>query len=382
MPESPRPWQVLLLGATGFCGSFLAKELDARRVVWAAAARRPRPMPGDAPCVHLDLSDHGALTALVRRADVVLSALGPALTVAEPVLAACVAARTHYLDITGETPWVAQMVARWSGPAQAAGLRLVCNAGFESIPCDLGVLDLARWHRERGVGLRRVLALAEARAGVNGGTLASVEALANASLYREARGDDAGPWARFHPELRTWSGRHPTAGVDSWVLRRSAALAAAAGAPYGEKFAFELRWRATSAAGALARSAGVALLHRLFEDPRSRRFLLRLGPRTGEGPRSHKVHQGFFSILLRAQAEDGRWASVFWRGAGDPGSLVTARLAVAAALRLRERAEQTDPTDFGVLTPARGLGLEFLRLLPPSISYALTPSPPLSPNGA
>jgi short subunit dehydrogenase-like uncharacterized protein len=45
-----------------------------------------------------------------------------------------------YVDISGETPWFAQLVQRFHAQAQEAGVRLVPACGFDSAPSDLGTL--------------------------------------------------------------------------------------------------------------------------------------------------------------------------------------------------------------------------------------------------
>jgi len=49
-----------------------------------------------------DVSDEASLQAMARSARVVLDCVGPFRYFGEPVVAACVAAGTHYLDICGE----------------------------------------------------------------------------------------------------------------------------------------------------------------------------------------------------------------------------------------------------------------------------------------
>jgi len=49
-----------------------------------------------------DVSDEASLQAMAQSARVVLDCVGPFRYFGEPVVAACVAAGTHYLDICGE----------------------------------------------------------------------------------------------------------------------------------------------------------------------------------------------------------------------------------------------------------------------------------------
>ena len=58
----------------------------------------------------------------------------------EPLVAACAAAGTDYVDLTGEPEFVDLMWLRYHEQAQQTGARLVHSCGFDSIPYDLGAL--------------------------------------------------------------------------------------------------------------------------------------------------------------------------------------------------------------------------------------------------
>jgi short subunit dehydrogenase-like uncharacterized protein len=62
--------------------------------------------------------------------------VGPFSLYGMPLVLACIAARTHYVDITGEGPFVAD-VAQFNDQAREAGIYLVCCAGYDSVPSDL-----------------------------------------------------------------------------------------------------------------------------------------------------------------------------------------------------------------------------------------------------
>ena len=71
---------------------------------------------------------------------VVVSTVGPYLQHGEPLVAACAAAGTDYLDLTGEPEFVDRMYAGYHQQALRTGARLIHCCGFDSIPHDLGVL--------------------------------------------------------------------------------------------------------------------------------------------------------------------------------------------------------------------------------------------------
>jgi short subunit dehydrogenase-like uncharacterized protein len=80
---------------------------------------------------------------VARSARVVISAAGPFAGCGEPLVAACAAAGTHYADATGETAWVAEMMAAHGATAKASGAIMIPLSGFDSVPSDAGALFAA-----------------------------------------------------------------------------------------------------------------------------------------------------------------------------------------------------------------------------------------------
>ena len=57
------------------------------------------------------------LDTLVKKTKLVITTVGPFMHYGEPVLAACVNNGTHYLDSTGEIPWIYDMIAKYETAA-------------------------------------------------------------------------------------------------------------------------------------------------------------------------------------------------------------------------------------------------------------------------
>ena len=72
--------------------------------------------------------------------EVVITTVGPYLLYGEPLVAACAAAGTDYVDLTGEPEFVDRMWLRYHERARETGARIVHSCGFDSIPYDLGAL--------------------------------------------------------------------------------------------------------------------------------------------------------------------------------------------------------------------------------------------------
>ena len=91
---------------------------------------------------------------MASRTRVVLNLVGPYTLYGRPVIEACVAGGAHYVDLTGEIPFVRQMIDAYDARAREAGVKVVQVCGFEALPPDLAVLLAAETARERcGEGL-------------------------------------------------------------------------------------------------------------------------------------------------------------------------------------------------------------------------------------
>ena len=95
--------------------------------------------PDGLPPIVADAADPASLGAMVKRADVVITTVGPYQLYGAPLVAACAAAGTDYVDLTGESNWIAAMIGENEAAAKASGARIVFSCGFDSIPFDLGV---------------------------------------------------------------------------------------------------------------------------------------------------------------------------------------------------------------------------------------------------
>lgn len=160
-----RDFDLILFGATGDAGrataSYLARAAPSS-MKWAIAGRSASKLEELRALIQSESSHaeigiviatcdaaSGTLQAMAARARIVLSAAGPYHKLGEPVMAACIASGTHYVDITGEIPWVAEMRAKYAESAKAAGVCLCSFCGYDCVPAELSVF-LAR--KELGGG--------------------------------------------------------------------------------------------------------------------------------------------------------------------------------------------------------------------------------------
>lgn len=380
-----RRYDVVLYGASGFVGRqtvayFAAHGAGLR---WALAGRNrdkleavrrdAGPAAAQAGIVVADAADAAAMAALAAQARVVLSTAGPFALFGSALVTACVAQRTHYVDITGETPWVRGLIEQHHAQAAAQGTRILPCCGFDSVPSDLGAWLLVQHFEALGEACVGVKAAFSLRGGFNGGTLASAlnlldtgqaatladPWLLNPPGVRPApQPQDDDPQAPHRdPDFDAWVGPFFMGPVNTRVVRRSAALLG-----YGPDFHYQEYLRfgsgAVAALSAAGVSAGMGASQAALRFAPVRALARRLAPAPGEGPSEHSMNNGGFRCELVGRGARGTLARAWVAASGDPGNRATTMMVCEAALALAVDAPRL-PGGFsggGVLTPASGLG--------------------------
>jgi short subunit dehydrogenase-like uncharacterized protein len=389
---SDRELDLVLFGATGFTGRLAARYLAAHApsgLRWGLAGRDPAklellrgalgPVP-PARTIVADSGDASAVAAMARRARVVVSTAGPFALHSDPVVDACVEARTHYTDITGETPWVRRLIDRHHARAAADGTRIVPLCGFDSIPSDLGTWMLVDWlGRELGQATRHVrVAFTIGGGGLNGGTAASALSMAERGelgalgeplllVPTERRGGLEGRLrsrSSWDPTLGQWLAPFVMAPANTQVVLRSAALWSERGAPYGASFRYEEALAVPGPVAAGAVTASLALATLALRTRAGRGLLRRLVPAPGQGPSEEAMARGFFRARLVGEADDGRLAVGEVSYDGDAGNRSTVLMLSESALALALDADRLPGQPAGgVLTPSAALGAVLLERL-------------------
>jgi short subunit dehydrogenase-like uncharacterized protein len=131
---------ILIYGATGYTGRLIVEEavrLGLRPVLSGRnpVALRELAAPHGLETRPATLEDPRALDAALGGLRAVLHCAGPFHRMAQPMLAACLRQRVHYLDITGEIAVFERMAAS-DVSARAAGITVLPGAGFDVVPSD------------------------------------------------------------------------------------------------------------------------------------------------------------------------------------------------------------------------------------------------------
>jgi short subunit dehydrogenase-like uncharacterized protein len=138
----------MIYGAYGYTGRLvaaLATERGELPVLAGRDARRLRDLGELFELEHraFDLSDAKAVRRGLDGIDAVAHCAGPFSATSAPMVEACLATGTHYLDITGEIDVFETVLAR-GDEARQAGVSLLPGSGFDVVPSDCLAALLAR----------------------------------------------------------------------------------------------------------------------------------------------------------------------------------------------------------------------------------------------
>ncbi|MCI0599493.1 MAG: saccharopine dehydrogenase NADP-binding domain-containing protein [Beijerinckiaceae bacterium] len=138
----------MLYGANGYTGALIAREaksqgkspiLAGRSAAKISALRDELQLPARV----FSLKEPSAIEEGLRGVSLVLNCAGPFSKTAEPLIRACIAARAHYLDVTGELD-VFEAARLHDADAKAAGVVLCPGVAFDLVPTDCTALMLKK----------------------------------------------------------------------------------------------------------------------------------------------------------------------------------------------------------------------------------------------
>jgi len=189
------PARVVLFGATGYTGRLTAEAMVGRGLRPVLAGRnRERlrrlaaDLGGELETAVADVSDPPSVRALVDRGDVLVTTVGPFVRWGEHAAAAATTAGAHYLDSTGEPPFIREVFERYGPMAEGTGSGMLTAFGYDWVPGNLAAGIALRRAGDQAV---RVDAgyFTTGRAEPSGGTTASMMGIvgAPAFAYRDGR---------------------------------------------------------------------------------------------------------------------------------------------------------------------------------------------------
>jgi len=369
VPDTPREFDVVLFGATGYTGQKVADYLARNAppdLKWAIAGRTAAKLAevkarlsGESASrvgvIEASVDDPASLARMTARTRVLVTTVGPFIDYGEPVAAACVESGTDYVDSTGEPAFVERLIERYDARAKEKGVRLVPSSGFDSVIADMGVYFAIReLPSDRPM---KVEGFVKMKAAFSGGT----ERSAIKSLGSERSPPLSGPRARevparirHVPELERWAAPFPT--IDASVVVRSATAVER----YGPDFRYSHYALHPSALVLVVAGFFFGIVTLLAKLSPFRALLLASVKKPGQGPADQQLAEGWFSMWLHVES-DGKTTRAEVSG-GEPAYVETSKILAESALCLvLDRGEL--PVRAGVLTPVSAMAEPLLARL-------------------
>jgi short subunit dehydrogenase-like uncharacterized protein len=303
---------------------------------------------------------------MVRRARAIVTTVGPYQLYGDDLVAACIAAGTDCLDLSGEPNWMAHIIATQDAAAKISGARIVHSCGFDSIPFELGVYFAEETAKAKlGGPVPRVKSrIRRMQGGLSGGTAASGAATMAAiqkdpslmtlmmnpfALTPGFQGPDQPPGnaVEHDPDVGADVGPFMMAAINTKNVHRSNALM---GHPWGRDFQYdEMAVMTPGAPASFDMGANT--------------------PKPGEGPSKAEREAGFYDIAFIGVAADGRKVKVSVKGDQDPGYGSTSKILAEAAICLIRDAPDVPG---GVWTPGAAMRTKLIDRLQRNAGLAFT----------
>ncbi|KAI5636339.1 saccharopine dehydrogenase NADP binding domain-containing protein [Phthorimaea operculella] len=151
---------IIILGATGFTGTFTAKNLalickepEYAHLKWGIAGRSKEKLfalltqmeEKDISMIECDIVKNvNTIMEVTKRTKLLMNATGPCTILSEPIVRACIATGTHYIDISAELYHMLNIYRGYNKAAEEANVLIVPTCGFACIPVVAGLTQLER----------------------------------------------------------------------------------------------------------------------------------------------------------------------------------------------------------------------------------------------
>ena len=130
----------LIYGSYGYTGTLIAELSVKQGLNPVLAGRNKEQLIRQSKALNLDyrvfdLEDLEQAKNILEKFTAVLHCAGPFIHTYKKMVQACLAARTHYVDITGEVQVIEQLMTL-NEQAKSAGIMILPGAGFDVVPSD------------------------------------------------------------------------------------------------------------------------------------------------------------------------------------------------------------------------------------------------------
>jgi short subunit dehydrogenase-like uncharacterized protein len=341
---------VLLFGATGYTGKITAAALAARGIDFVVAGRNPDKLArlagatGAAGAAVVEAGDVDGLTKALRDVKVLVTCVGPFLELGDTAVEAALRAGVHYVDSTGEGPFVEKLIRERDEDALRAGIAMAPAMGFDEVPGDVATALVTE-----GLDLPDVVLTYAFPSQASAGTLRSVLGVVQARARWTV--DGRTQWVRAGAETR-WAPMPPPLGPKAGV---AFPLAICHLAPLHVKLGSFRTYTTADTLQRIGMRAAMPAVSALLGVPAVRSLATKAVARLPEGPGEDQRERGKWTILAEATTPDGEWRNVALTGS-DVYGLTGHLLAAAAQVMSRD-----GYAGKGVLAPVQAVGVDTLR---------------------
>lgn len=313
------------------------------------------------------------LDRITSRARCLLNFAGPYVWYGSLVVESCVRNMCHYVDLSGELPWIVKMAEKHETRAIKNKVRVINGCGFHSVPSDLGIMTVANYAREcLNQQLTECFGLVVGlKYGFSGS--ASFESMLhdfrveNKQYYDEMMKDPQyynPPDKRngldmpdptgtlYMKDFKTWTSPSVTGRINARVVRRSNALL-----DYGNTFTYtEMVMNSSWMSAKLSSSSRLS-----SNSSRKGKSIKKLDPKSA-------FSKCYFQMKFVGAGTQslGRRISCEVKGRGDPEYDLSAKMMVEAGILLskfQDGLPDNPKSGFGFQTIASGLGNPYIQRL-------------------
>lgn len=390
-PRASRPVDIVVLGATGLAGGLLAEflltehpgkvvALGGRSLQKLEAVRVRLGAPASTQLIAADANDLGSLFNMCRHAKVVATTVGPFKRFGNLLYHACAHSGTAYCDITGEADWVSHMSKLYDPVAQRTGASLLSFCGVDSVPSELGAMEVCRQfqaaHPDGGSVQRVETVVTRFKGGMPAGTLETVVGVMDGTDQLQ-RAPPGSPSTSTRSKKASTSivglmrGPHASStfrqvGIPFFMAPTNASAVRTANSLVGfaRDVSYTERWGFPDLSAALSTFLGILLVLPWIGLPLLRGISRGLGflPKASAGHAAYgekEMLAGSISFLVAASGSDATGQAVTsalrLSGLGDAGGAFTAICQGTIAALLSDQDNSGILTGAG-LTPAAALG--------------------------
>ncbi|KAF9050022.1 saccharopine dehydrogenase [Panaeolus papilionaceus] len=368
---------ILVLGATGYTGRLITKylanhpqkahfslALGARTASKLRTVAEECGLQNSVKLISVDVTNPEDVENAVKQTRVVINTVGPYWTWGTPVVQACIRNSVHYVDLTGETAWVKQIIRRFDYSATKTGSVIVPSCGFDSIPSDISAHLANKTLKSLHLSPGNSTSSQAMKGGVSGGTISSAfttfEKVPRRLLKESGLQYSLSPYVGIiKPEFRAIyklpilgeatliGGPFVMAPTNKHIVQRTWGLLEyearekktkeAELTRYGPQFSYDEFMQTNGVVSALLLTTALIIgFGALVISPVSplRAIAKKLLPQAGEGPMPADLEKGFLkltNVTSAASSPDVQVKTVI-RGKGDPGYLLTAIMISESAL--------------------------------------------------